>query len=104
MRRRAWFISAPVVFTHSCKMASERGSLRPEHQARSPRSRRWCHHGSAPFTPTEPRKGLLECCEAGLKYGIVRRSRQERADAPNPFGLLRARRERPCGGRAAEGG
>ena len=27
MRRRASFISAPVVFTHSCKMASARGSL-----------------------------------------------------------------------------
>jgi hypothetical protein len=26
-RRRASFISAPVVFTHSCKMASARGSL-----------------------------------------------------------------------------
>jgi hypothetical protein len=25
MRRRASFISAPVVFTHSCKMASARG-------------------------------------------------------------------------------
>src|SRR5262249_40431437 len=27
MRRRAAFISAPVVFTHSCRMASARGSL-----------------------------------------------------------------------------
>jgi hypothetical protein len=27
MRRRAAFISAPVVFTHSCRIASERGSL-----------------------------------------------------------------------------
>src|SRR6516225_836120 len=27
MRRRASFISAPVVFTHSCRMASARGSL-----------------------------------------------------------------------------
>src|SRR5262245_16457128 len=26
MRRRASFISAPVVFTHSCRMASARGS------------------------------------------------------------------------------
>ena len=35
MRRRASFISAPVVFTHSSRMSSARGSLRPEHQARS---------------------------------------------------------------------
>jgi len=27
MRRRASFISAAVVFTHSCRMASERGSV-----------------------------------------------------------------------------
>src|SRR6266487_6322665 len=27
MRRRASFISAPVVFTHSCRMASARGSV-----------------------------------------------------------------------------
>ncbi|HEY6600403.1 MAG TPA: hypothetical protein VI009_01185 [Xanthobacteraceae bacterium] len=51
----------------------------------------------ATFTPTEPRKSLLECCEAGLKYGIVRRGRQEHADAPHAFGLLRARRDRPRG-------
>ena len=27
LRRRASFISAPVVFTHSCRMASARGSV-----------------------------------------------------------------------------
>ena len=45
----------------------------------------------------EPRKSLLECCEAGLEYGIVRRGRREHADAPHAFGLLRARRDRPRG-------
>jgi len=50
--------------------------------------------------------GLLETLQerpdAGLKFQIVRSRGQENADAPHPLALLRARRERPRGSRAAE--
>src|SRR5262249_13616555 len=40
--------------------------------------------------------------DTGLIFRIVRACGQEYADAPHPFRLLRARRERPSGCRAAE--
>ena len=45
---------------------------------------------------------LQERREAGLTFRIVRGCGQEHADAPHPLALLRARRERPRGRRAAE--
>jgi hypothetical protein len=44
---------------------------------------------------------LHERREAGLTFRIARGQRMEHADAPNPVGLLRTRRQRPCG-RAAD--
>src|SRR6516164_4111931 len=40
-------------------------------------------------------QGLLERCDLGLAEWIVCGQGQERANAPHPLGLLRARRERP---------
>ena len=45
---------------------------------------------------------LQERRDAGLTFRIVRGCGQEHADAPHPLGLLRARRKRPRGRRAAE--
>jgi len=42
--------------------------------------------------------------DAGLHYRIVRGQRHEHANAPHPLRLLRTRRERPHGCRAAERG
>ena len=44
----------------------------------------------------------MERPEAGLKFRTVRGCGQKHADAPHPFGLLRARRERRESHRAAE--
>src|SRR5262249_6803473 len=44
----------------------------------------------------------MERCETGLKHRIVRGAGQEDADPPHALALLRARRERPRGRRAAE--
>jgi hypothetical protein len=40
--------------------------------------------------------------EERLESRIVRRGRQEHADAPRALGLLRVRRERPCNRRTAD--
>ena len=40
--------------------------------------------------------------DAGLRFRIIRSEGHEHADAPHPLGLLRPRRERPRGRRAAE--
>ena len=45
---------------------------------------------------------MHECGHAGLYARIVCGKVREEADAPYPLGLLRARRERPRGCRAAE--
>jgi hypothetical protein len=45
--------------------------------------------------PTRLLEALRECCKTGLRFGIVRRDRHERADAPHALALLRPRRERP---------
>ena len=52
--------------------------------------------------PAQLLQPLQECREAGLRFRIVRGRAHEHADAPHPLGLLRARRERPRGRRAAE--
>src|SRR5262249_34007165 len=52
--------------------------------------------------PAEERQRLQERPDEGLKLRIVRGRGQEHADAPHPLALLRARRERPRGHRAAE--
>jgi len=44
---------------------------------------------------------LLECREAYLVVLIVHGCAREHADAPHPLGLLRPRRQRPCGHSAA---
>jgi len=45
---------------------------------------------------------LQERPEAGLKFQIVHSRGQKHADATHPLALLRARRERPRGRRAAD--
>ena len=52
--------------------------------------------------PAQLLQPLQERREAGLSFRIVRGQAHEHADAPHPLGLLRARRERPRGRRAAE--
>jgi hypothetical protein len=52
--------------------------------------------------PSQQRQRLLERPDARLPDRIVRSRGREHANAPHPLGLLRARRERPCGCRAAE--
>jgi hypothetical protein len=47
------------------------------------------------------RQRLSERQKAGLSRRIVRGCVHEHADAPHSLALLRARRERPRGGRAA---
>src|SRR5262245_22186830 len=44
----------------------------------------------------------MERCDAGLSFWIVGSGAHENADAPHPLTLLRAGRERPRDGRAAE--
>src|SRR5215469_13773265 len=52
--------------------------------------------------PAQKRLRLQERSKEGLKSRIVRGCGQEHANASHAFALLRARRERPRGGRAAE--
>src|SRR5262249_57911573 len=52
--------------------------------------------------PSELLQALQESVETGLRLWIARRRGHEDADAPHPLALLRARRERPRGCRAAE--
>src|SRR5262249_44049275 len=52
--------------------------------------------------PTRLLQPLQKCRVAGLRLRIVRGVRHEHADAPQALALLRARRERPRHGRAAE--
>src|SRR5262249_8535591 len=54
--------------------------------------------GDSPARLLQP---LQERGDAGLSFRIVRSRGHEHADAPDPLGPLRARRERPCR-RAAE--
>src|SRR5262245_27086407 len=56
----------------------------------------------AALAPSQLAERLCERGEPGLPLGIVRGDIREHADAPRAFGLLRARRERPRNGRAAE--
>src|SRR5262249_12274733 len=44
----------------------------------------------------------MECCDAGLSFRIVHSYVHKHADPPHAFVLLRPRRERPRGRRAAE--
>src|SRR5499426_1305984 len=44
----------------------------------------------------------MECCDACLSFRIVHSYVHNYADAPHPLGLLRPRRKRPRGSRAAE--
>ena len=69
------------------------------------------HHRPAPADvdpyvatvgPAQLLQPLQKRCEADLALRIVRGRIHEHADAPHPLALLRARRERPCGRRAAE--
>ena len=55
-----------------------------------------------PIGPAQLLQPLQERRDAGLTFRIVRGCGHEHADAPHPLGLLRARRERPRGRRAAE--
>jgi hypothetical protein len=52
--------------------------------------------------PAQLLQPLKERSDTGLKFRIVRGCGQENADAPHPFGRLRARRKRPGSRRAAE--
>src|SRR5215475_3946794 len=56
----------------------------------------------SPDDPAQFAEPLEERCIAGLSFGIVRHPGHKHADAPNTLRLLRARRERPRDGRAAE--
>src|SRR5262245_32051710 len=56
----------------------------------------------AALAPSQLAERLCERGEPGLPLGIVRGDIREHADAPRAFDLLRARRERPRGRRAAE--
>jgi hypothetical protein len=47
-------------------------------------------------------QALMKCPDAGLIFRIVRRCRQEHADAPHALALLRACHERPRCRRAAD--
>src|SRR5215471_17012572 len=53
--------------------------------------------------PAQLLQALLQRCHSGLSFPIVGHSHQQ-PDAPHPLALLRARRERPRGSRAAECG
>jgi hypothetical protein len=53
-----------------------------------------------PVGPAQFREPLPEGVHAGLVFRIVRRSRQEYADASHSATLLRPRRQRPCSGAA----
>src|SRR5262249_3265472 len=56
----------------------------------------------APDDPAQFAEPLQQRCVAGLSFGIVRHPRHKHTDAANTLRLLRARRERPRGSRAAE--
>src|SRR5262245_56202785 len=56
----------------------------------------------AAFLPAEAFKPLPKCCEPLLPYGAASRAMHQHADPPHPLALLRARRERPRGCRAAD--
>ena len=56
----------------------------------------------AALDPSQLLQPLHEGCDASLPFRIVRGSRSEHPDAPHSLGLLRARRNRPRRGRAAE--
>src|SRR2546427_9032475 len=51
----------------------------------------------AAVAPAQLLQGVCERREAGLSFRVVRGQIHEHADAPPPLGLLRPRRERPCG-------
>src|SRR5262249_21767714 len=55
----------------------------------------------AALAPSQLAERLCERGEPGLPLGIVRGDIREHADAPRAFDLLRARRQRPGGRRAA---
>jgi hypothetical protein len=52
--------------------------------------------------PTQFRQPLRERSDEGSRLRIIRSRVHQHADAPHPFGLLRAHGERPCGCRAAK--
>src|SRR5262249_33753543 len=56
----------------------------------------------ASLGPAQLGQSLQECGEARLRRRIVGRKIYQYADAPCPFGLLRPRRKRPRGRRAAD--
>src|SRR5262245_22326165 len=56
----------------------------------------------AALAPSERRKPLRESGEIALRHRVALRKTHEHPDAPHPLGLLRARRERPRGRRAAK--
>jgi len=56
----------------------------------------------AAFQPSEPFKRLPECCDPALDGRVSFHAVHQHADAPHPFRLLPARRERPSSGSAAE--
>src|SRR5262252_134438 len=58
----------------------------------------------SPDDPAQFAEPLQERCIAGLSFGIVRHPGHKHADAPNTLRLLRPRRERPRGRRAAKCG
>src|SRR6516164_6801085 len=60
------------------------------------------HPDIAALCPAELLKSLPQSRDAGLPYRIVRGEWHDHADAPHPFALLRARRERPGDRCAAE--
>src|SRR5262249_48948127 len=58
----------------------------------------------AALGPAELAEAFPKRSNAGLSFRIAFRKRRQHADSPHSLALLRARRERPCGSRAAEQG
>src|SRR5262249_3548001 len=54
------------------------------------------------FRPSELVKSVSECCDMSLCFRVALEMAHQHTDPPHPLALLRARRERPRGRRAAE--
>src|SRR5262245_51337379 len=68
----------------------------------SPEPKRYSIRTLRPSVQPDCCSPLQECRDAGLTYRMVFGERHKRTDAPDLRGLLRARRERPRHGRAAD--
>src|SRR5262245_14143923 len=80
MRRRASFISAPVVFTHLCRMASARGSV-------SIGTRTPCHAGGGDVTVGRPDPAGGEDIGAAMPQRVERVDDRSLLVADHPYFL-----------------